>query len=958
MAKTPTEDLLQTGFEHLGRFAFYTRDNPFVSSRAALTVTPKLRQVLTELLDGELSSSDWLKSAGAQKLLGSIKVGSVPRDVQLVAHDGELVVGVESVHAFLQAELFWWMVSILWTITIASEIEPLLGDGVMGFRFHPAFLEDPATSGVMFRERHAAHARWEKFPSRIAAEHPDEILATNTLDISDFYYSIDVRPGKIISRFFDVKGLPVPKIRALRVLTTLLDALHLHFSERCAEVQPRRDQLGGEGMCPLPVGLPSSQVLANMVMSLVLGDLDAAPDTLASASYADDVIVMTRTLLDLDEKPADYFARLGLVSAEEPYPLKTPSTDGLAHLAMGLEKSGTSYSRHASNGEDDESAEEMIGGENWDPYIDSGDSPDWGGRLRTVLRAPHRRDRVPKELRREIMRLLDEIRVGLPPEEVKVRFDKLTEEMDAGLFVAIRPYWAELMVIGFISGGTTVVVELTGLLKRVCNSMKMPDGSADSGRDALVFGLRASWIQALAQALAVASDPIQQALLLEEAPELDVGGKPLDTKVLLRYARQIRARRLIPSELVAAPLAEFSAWKGRLIGGNSFNEFLEWSMRHYPAGDPGGLVQAVKGAARFIGLHEACLAIHLWAGSEEESWEEESFAVLGAQPLIRPDLVADLRARAKALLGEEEEVEEGEAEVDEGEENGGDPSYPLRIAMPSMRVSHDHLKALLKGDRDRLGEIVTTARSALQKVVLTAANGEVALLVLPEWAIPGQLLPWLMENASQNQMAIVGGGAPEIVGKHYRNQLWTGLPLTDKAGHRACLVPPPRQKKFLSPAEQKTISAADITVSPSSTPVNVFNWGEVRLASLICFEFADINVRQELRFRADVLTVSSLNRDWRYFESIQDATTRDDYCLTVCVNTGALPGTRIVRPTKSEMAVVAAVHGADRPAVITKVIDLRPILAAQANHLAPSEVLTTEPSDGVLLEDYKPFPPY
>ena len=33
---TKTDRLIQTGIDHLGRFAFYTRDNPFVSSRAGL----------------------------------------------------------------------------------------------------------------------------------------------------------------------------------------------------------------------------------------------------------------------------------------------------------------------------------------------------------------------------------------------------------------------------------------------------------------------------------------------------------------------------------------------------------------------------------------------------------------------------------------------------------------------------------------------------------------------------------------------------------------------------------------------------------------------------------------------------------------------------------------------------------------------------------------------------------
>jgi len=953
MAKKSTEELLKTGLEHLGRFAFYTRDNPFLSSRAAVSPSQSHRRLLTELLEGERTASAWLKSRQARQLLGTVKIGSVPRDVQLVAREGELVVGVESVHAFLQAELFWWMVSILWTVAVAATIEPLLGEGVMGFRFHEAFLKDPATSGVMFRDQHRAHERWQSFPSKIAAANPGEILAANTLDIRAFYYSVNVRPGRIISRFFEAKGERVPQARAVRALTTLLDALHLRFAQRCAEVKPRRGDLGTEGRCPLPVGLPSSQVLGNMLMSLVLDDLGEAPQTLAAAAYADDVIVMTRSLLDLDEKPADYFHRLGFADAEEPYPLRGESTKGLAHLTLLLEKSGTSYSRHASEDGESEAAEELLGGGegNWDPYIDSEDSPDWGGRLRTVLRAPHRRDRVPRELRREILRLLDEVRVGLPPEEVKERFERLVDEFDHGIFIALRPYWAELIVVGLVASGPPIIAELTELLQRVSESLMMPEGSTEEGRAALIFGLRASWIQALAQALAVATGPEEQDILESEYPELELGEKPLDTHALLRYARRIRQRRLIHNSLVAVPLAEFTDWKGRLIGGDSFAEFLEWSSEAHPEGDPQGLAEAVEAAARFIGLHEACLAIHLWAGSPDGAWDDESFAVLAAQPLIHEALVADLRERAKVLLGDVEEDE------NEAQEHADEP-YPLRVAMPSMRVRDDHLEALLEDDHERLGEIVTTSRSALQKVVLSAANDDVQLLVLPEWSIVGQLLPWMMERASHSQMAIVGGGAPEVIGGRYLNRLWTGLPLTDEAGHRACLVPPPRQKRFLSPVERKTIAAAGVEPAPARDQASVFYWNEVRLASLICFEFADINVRQRLRFAVDIVTVSSLNRDWRYFESIQDATARDDYCLTVCVNTGALPGTRIVRPTRSEMAVVASVHGADRPAVISKLIDLRPILAAQADHAAPADVLAVDPIDDVKLDDYKPFPPY
>jgi hypothetical protein len=206
-------------------------------------------------------------------------------------------------------------------------------------------------------------------------------------------------------------------------------------------------------------------------------------------------------------------------------------------------------------------------------------------------------------------------------------------------------------------------------------------------------------------------------------------------------------------------------------------------------------------------------------------------------------------------------------------------------------------------------------------------------------------------------MLVVGGEAPAIRADTYSNRLWTGVPLRDAAGHRACLVPPPREKKHLSPHERQPLEAASIAVASSPQAVPSYWWRGLTVASLLCFEFADINTRNDLQASADVLTVSSLNKDWRYFDAIKEATARDSYCLTVCVNTGEFPGTRIMRPTRSEKAVVASVHGSDDPTVVSRVLDMTPIVVARASQLQPSEILTEEPSDDATLADYKPVPP-
>lgn len=956
MPRAGTKRQMRIGLEHLRRFAFETRDNPFVARQGSLGLAPPQVRELQRLLDREIEVATWLASDAGKTLLTGINVGSLPRDVQLLFRDGEPVVGVDSVHAFLHARTFWWLVSILWSLSIATAVDPLLGDGVLGFRFRKAFLDDPSSSGLMFADQRAARKRWKELPGEVRKQHPGEFLTAAKLDLRAFYYAIDAGPDEIMRAFFAAKGVRRPRSPRLRVLTELLEALHQRYAENCTRVAPRKADLGTEGARPLPVGLPSSQVLANMIVSLVVDELGAR-DAVAVGAYADDLLVMTRTLPQLREAPAPFLARLGLIETESPYELRSASTSGLGRLITSEEKMEVSYSRYLSGEDAEEVAArksflERIGisGDDWEDYAE--DDNDWGGRLTTVLRTAHKRERVPRRLRNELLGLLDEVRYGLAPDETAKRFEELLGELDRRLFVALRSYWTELIVIGIAAKGLKAVPDLTTVVREIIETVTLPDGTTKRGYQALRFGLRHSWYQALAQAIAVATDESDRQLLLEMQPRVEVGlptERSRTMRLTIQHAMRLRRRRLVPSWLVAVPLAEFSDWEGALIGSGAFTEFLAWG-REQRLEEPvlDDLLRAVRRSPRFINLHESCLAIHLWAGHDDGDWLGESFAVLAAQPLVDEKLVTELRERAEQAL-------EPDAELDVGTEE----KAILRIGMPSMVIDESQLKATIAEDQVALGAIAKRSRTDLQQVVRSAAGKNVDLLVLPEWSVLPQLVPWLMDKSSGEQMLVIGGQVPERSATHYRNLLWTGIPLTDSAGHRACIVPPPRQKRFLSPREEEAIREAGLSAASSDRDqVKAFSWKGVSIASLICFEFADLEVRRHLRFEAALLTVSSLNHDWHYFDAVQDATTRDNYCLTVCVNTGAFPGTRMVRPTRSEKAVIASVHGSDDPALITREVDMRPILAALEQHLKPCDAIPGyEPADRIELGDYKDFPP-
>ena len=351
---------------------------------------------------------------------------------------------------------------------------------------------------------------------------------------------------------------------------------------------------------------------------------------------------------------------------------------------------------------------------------------------------------------------------------------------------------------------------------------------------------------------------------------------------------------------------------------------------------------------RFVQLHEICIALHLWVnGPEEEGdWLSDAFSLLRQQPLVQHDQVKDLWARASACI---------EPAARDATALDGIPS--LRFALPSVPIEETQLEALLKGDATTLGAIASRARRRVRSIVGISTRNKADVLVLPEWSLPPQQLPWLMKRAADKKMLVIAGETPAVARGEYRNRIWTGIPIQDSATHRECLVVPPREKRYLSPAEIELIDAAEATHANTDASVPVYDWRGIRFASLVCFEFADIATRMQLQAGADLLTVSSFNKDWRYFDAIQESTTRDNYCLTVCVNTGTFPGTKIMRPTSSAMAVAASVHGSEDPAVVSRKIDMLPIVAARIQGRKPSEATKTAPTDDTTLDNYRAYRP-
>nr|WP_254924230.1 MULTISPECIES: reverse transcriptase domain-containing protein [unclassified Rhodococcus (in: high G+C Gram-positive bacteria)] len=814
----------------------------------------------------------------------------------------------------------------------------------MGYRLHRSYIDSPHTSSQIFGNDRSAFLAWQETPNRVSQLLPNETIAAATVDLKSFFYSVNLPPSEIMDRFMKENKNNQRLSIAGRVLTNLLDALHLQYSSKMKHLNPRKESSPGE--VPLPIGLPSSKVLANLTMGIAIQELKNRAEIIEVAVYADDILILTKSLPNLLEGAAKFLQRIGVIqkNTENDFGLQTsPQGASLARFDVGLSKTSISYGRWSVL--DEPNADFRF--EFSDRIRDSSPDADWGGRLRTILTSPFKRDRVPRDLEQELHTLTEEVRVGLDAPETKSSLETLLTELDRGSLLALRSTWTELVACALHTRSHAL---LSAISERLVESIGGIVGLSERDTqfiEEVKRGLRASWEQALIEALAVTDI---------ESLIGDYQFNPLlspfheSAESIVSRARLSRAANFVLPSLVSMPLSEFSSYEGALFGEEALRNFSDWLDE--AATDrislPINRVDLSR-SMRFITLQETCLAVHLWIGGTGRNWLNSVFRALASQPLVNKGMIADLRRRCNRIMGSFDTASDSPAMLS---------AYKIRFSIPSLQVCGNQLSWIIDGNSSALSSSARDARKAVRAVVQQSIDRRANFTVLPEWAVLQSQLSWVFSKAAKGQMVLVAGEAPMIQRNEYKNRLWTGIPVVDRAGHRACLVPPPRDKAYLSPVERAAVQKARVIYNPSNTNVRPYYWRGVKFSSLICYEFADISVRNSFRRDTDILTVSSWNTDWRYFDSIQSSTTRDNYCITVCVNTGQFPGTQIMRPTASARAVASSIHGSGDPTVVTRVIDLLPVVVARASGRRPSlDSGFIEATDDVKLEDYSALPP-
>lgn len=271
-------------------------------------------------------------------------------------------------------------------------------------------------------------------------------------------------------------------------------------------------------------------------------------------------------------------------------------------------------------------------------------------------------------------------------------------------------------------------------------------------------------------------------------------------------------------------------------------------------------------------------------------------------------------------------------EVKDGNRNNLNAKYNLRrfiipgyhdvrkvyIGVASLKYEPNALNA-----KKRSFEYKQTLNKILQDMYSFCQKNMCNILIMPEACIPIYWLKDFIRFSKLTQIAIIAG-LQHIDGKNDRvcNYLFSSFPYMHKNPKvfKETFIHI-REKNDYAPDEKVMFSeVGKRCIDAVPKEYATFYWRGMYVAPLVCFELTDIRARALLKGRCDLLTASVYNHDTTYFSNIISSSARDLQCIVAQSNTSLFGDCRITGPyDRNHKEVVQLKGGANDNVIIGEV---------------------------------------
>jgi len=283
--------------------------------------------------------------------------------------------------------------------------------------------------------------------------------------------------------------------------------------------------------------------------------------------------------------------------------------------------------------------------------------------------------------------------------------------------------------------------------------------------------------------------------------------------------------------------------------------------------------------------------------------------------------------------------------------NGGAAKDNYRVGLINKYIDLKDYEASLEGNPKITAERVETYYWILDQVNKIK---DLDLFVLPELALPSQLLKKYVQFSAKNGQTFISGIEHIKIHNVGFNFVITNLPINIKGDRDA--IPIIRLKNHYAPEEEEWIRGKKMVV-PQAFPYryDLFVWKGLYFSTYYCFELANIFHRSCFYSMLDLICAPVWNPDTHYYNNIFESASRDMHCYMVQVNTSQYGDTRVIRPTDQVRKDKAKIKGgtvADYPVtVLVSDIEVKNLRYFQSLDYSAQKILNKEK------KSFKPTPP-
>lgn len=276
----------------------------------------------------------------------------------------------------------------------------------------------------------------------------------------------------------------------------------------------------------------------------------------------------------------------------------------------------------------------------------------------------------------------------------------------------------------------------------------------------------------------------------------------------------------------------------------------------------------------------------------------------------------------------------------------GSGHQEIDVVLGNLLSKKDWFDAAAKGapmtTRDRVNDLGQIVNSAIDHRRRTKKK---TLLLLPELSIPRRWIRRLASRLLEEEVDFVAGLEYRPIKKRVVNEAIGVFGVGYHAGI-VCSWPKSRPARH----EAQELDRLNLTLlEHERTPVLAVNTDAGTIATLICSELLDINVRGSLLGRIDLLLVPAWNQDTGTFDHTIQTTSNDLHCYVAVANNAAFSDCRIYGPFKARhLRDVCRIVCRNDAGTIAASVDIAALRAFQQQSLAqPMQTLNS----------FKPLPP-